>query len=155
LGPDKLRPSCGILDAMSKESTTPDLVERVRGILGAANRQDWDSILALYAPDAVWDMSERGVGTYQGAQAIRGFWEDWWSSYEHLQIDVLEVVDIGNGVILAAFDLKGPPKGTTVEISTRMVLLYEWTDGDVSRITAYFDLDEGRAAAERLAEERG
>ena len=95
---------------MSEESTTPDLVELVRGILEAANREDWDAILAHYAPDAVWDMSD-GMGTFEGPSAIRGFWQDWWSSYERLEIDVLEILDVGNGVVLAAFHLKGASEG--------------------------------------------
>jgi hypothetical protein len=30
-----------------------------------------------------------------------------------------------------------------------------WIDGLIERTTNYFDIDEARAAAERLAEERG
>src|ERR1700712_4958305 len=98
---------------MSEESTTPGLAQRVRGILDAANREDWDAILAHYAPDAVWDTE--GMGTFEGPSAIRGFWEDWWSSYEHLQIDVLEIVELGKGVVVAAFYFRGPPKGSNAE----------------------------------------
>jgi ketosteroid isomerase-like protein len=138
---------------MSHDSANPDLVECVRGILEAANLQDWDAILAFYARDAVWDTD--GMGTFEGPAAIRGFWEDWWSSYEHLQIDVLEILEIGNGVVLAAFHFQGPPKGTTAEAQTYIALVYEWVHGTVARVTTYFDISEGRAAAERLAELRG
>jgi ketosteroid isomerase-like protein len=138
---------------MSDDSTTPDLVERVRGILEAANREDWDAILAYYAPDAVWDTD--GMGTFEGPVAIRGFWEDWWGSYEHLRIDVLQILEIGNGVVLAAFHFEGPPKGTTAKAQTHIALVYEWVHGNIARVTTYFDIGEGRAAAERLAESRG
>jgi len=137
---------------MSDDLATPDLVELVGGILEAAKREDWDAILALYAPDAVWDTV--GMGTFQGPAAIRGFWEDWWASYEHLEIDVLEIREIGNGVVLAAFHFKGPPKGTTAEAQTYIALVYKWVHGRVANVTTYFDVDEGRAAAERLAEEQ-
>jgi ketosteroid isomerase-like protein len=139
---------------MSDESTTPDPVELVRGILEAANREDWDAILAHYAPDAVWDMSD-GMGLFEGPSAIRGFWQDWWSSYEWLEIDVQEILDVGNGVVLAAFHLKGAPRGTTAEVQTRMALIYEWAGGVIVRATNYGDVDVARAAAERLAESRG
>jgi ketosteroid isomerase-like protein len=135
---------------MVERSATPNLVELVRGILGAANREDWDAILDLYAPDAVWDMSDRGLGIFEGAPAIRGFWEDWWGSYEHLQIDVLDTVEIGDGVVLATFLFRGPPKGSTAEVYTRMALVYEWLHGAVARVTYYSDIDEGRAAAGAL-----
>jgi ketosteroid isomerase-like protein len=138
---------------MAEESTTPELVERVRRILDAANREDWDAILAYYASDAVWDTE--GMGTFEGPARIRGFWEDWWGSYERLQIDVLEVREIGNGVVLAAFHFQGPPKGTTAEAQTYIALVYEWVHGAIAHVTTYFDIDTGRAAAERLADKRG
>jgi ketosteroid isomerase-like protein len=137
---------------MSEEPTTAGLAELVRVILEAASREDWDAILAFYARDAVWDTD--GMGTFEGPAAIRGFWEDWWDSYEHLHIDVLEIVEIGNGVVLAAFHFRGPPKGTTAEAQTYIALVYEWVHGVIARVTTYFDIDEGRAVAERLAEDR-
>ena len=139
---------------MSQQSTTPDLAELVRGILAAANREDWDAILAHYASGAVWDMSD-GMGTFEGPSAIRGFWQDWWSSYERLEIDVQEILDMGNGVVLAAFHIEGPPEGSTAKVQTRMALIYEWVDGVIVRVTNYGDIHEARAAAERLAESRG
>jgi hypothetical protein len=51
------------------------------------------------------------MGTFEGPSAIRGFWEDWWSSYEHLQIDVLEILEAGNGVVVATFLFKGLRRG--------------------------------------------
>jgi ketosteroid isomerase-like protein len=137
---------------MPEGSTTHDPVELVRGILEAANREDWDAILAFYAPNAVWDTD--GMGTFEGPAAIRGFWEDWWGSYEHLQIDVLEILEIGSGVVLAAFHFQGAPKGTTAEAQTYIALVYEWVHGAVARVNTYFDISQGRAAAEGLAEER-
>jgi ketosteroid isomerase-like protein len=53
---------------MSEESMTPDLVEHVRAILEAADRADFDSILAFYAPDAVWEL---GAGDDARAAAER------------------------------------------------------------------------------------
>ena len=139
---------------MSEESTTPDLVERVRVILEAADRADWDAILAFYASDAVWDMPD-GMGTFKGPAAIRVFWEDWWSSYESLDLELHEVLNLGNGIVFAPFRFGGPPKGSAVEVHTEMAIVYEWVQGAVVRAIAYFDIDAARAAAERLAEERG
>jgi ketosteroid isomerase-like protein len=139
---------------MSEESTTPDLVDLVRVILEDARREDWDAILAHYSADAVWEMSD-GMGSFVGPAAIRGFWDDWWSSYERLEIDVQEIVDVGNRAVLAAFRMEGPPKGSTAKVQTLMALIYQWEDGLIVRVTNYAKLDEARAAAERLAEEWG
>ena len=86
-------------NVMSVESTTPDLVELVRGFWASAARRDWDAILRFYAPDAVWDMSPMGLGTYEDATAIRGLWTDWVGGYQELELDV-EALDVGKGSYL-------------------------------------------------------
>jgi hypothetical protein len=42
-----------------------------------------------------------------------------------------------------------------VRLSCANAAVSEWQDGTVKRITNYSDIDEARAAAERLAQERG
>jgi ketosteroid isomerase-like protein len=138
---------------MSEEAPTPNLVECVRVILRAADRADFDGILKFYAPDAVWDMPD-GMGTFKGPAAIRGFWEDWWSSYERLDLELHDILDLGNGVVFAPFQFGGLPKGSAAEVQTEMAIVYEWVHGAVARATAYFDVDEAHAAAERLATEQ-
>jgi len=38
---------------MTEESSTSDLVEIITGLFEAADRGDWDAVLAPYAPDAI------------------------------------------------------------------------------------------------------
>jgi ketosteroid isomerase-like protein len=66
---------------MPEESTTPDLVELQNRLTDAGSHRDLDAITAFYAPDAVWDMSPMGMGTFEGQATVRGFFEDWWSAY--------------------------------------------------------------------------
>ena len=40
-------------------------------------------------------------------------------------------------------------------MQARHLQVFEWVHGEIVRITGYLDIDEARAAAERLAEERG
>jgi ketosteroid isomerase-like protein len=139
---------------ISEESTTPDLVELVRGLWASARRSDWDAILRFYAPGAVWDMSPLGLGTYEDEAAMRGLWDDWVGAYQELDHE-LEAIDLGNGVVLAVLDQNARPVGSTGQVHARQVLVYEWEAGMVVRVTVYSDIDQARAAAERLAEERG
>ncbi len=44
---------------MSKQSTTPNLVERVVAFFEAANRRDLDARMSFLAPEAVWDRAPR------------------------------------------------------------------------------------------------
>jgi ketosteroid isomerase-like protein len=137
---------------MSKESTTPDLAELTRRIIAAADRADFDAILAHYAPDAVW--STRGAGSFVGVEAIRGLCEDYYGAYEELGIEAEEVLDFGGGVVLAVNRQSARPVGSTGHVRVREAFLYEWADGVIVRVTNYGDIDEAHAAAERLAESR-
>ncbi len=139
---------------MAEESTTPDLVEILRRSVEVASTRDLDEVMAFYAPNAVWDMSPMGMGTFEGQAAMRGFWKDWLSSYEDWELQTVEVQDLGNGVTFGVLDQRGRLVGSSGEIELRYASVGEWEDGKIARITNYTDVDEARAAAERLAQER-
>ena len=140
---------------MSQEATTPDLVELSRRLFAAAQRGDFDALLRRYAPDAVWDMNPLGgLGTFEGHAAIRGFWEDWYSSYDELEIEPEEILDLGNGVVFAPVIQKARLVGSGGHVQLRYAMVAVWVEGLNMRLTNYGDIDEARAAAERLAEER-
>ena len=140
---------------MSEESTTPDLVELTRGLLQAADRGDFDAALRFYAPDSVWDMSPWGMGTHEGPAAIRGLNEDWFAAYEEWEIEPEEIRDLGNGIVFGVFSQHARPAGSTSYVRMRQAAVVIWVDGVIARLTMYPDIDDARAAAERLAEERG
>jgi ketosteroid isomerase-like protein len=145
----------GILTVMAEESTTPDLVALTHRSYEASSEGDLDAILALLGPDAVWDMSPTGLGVYEGVAAIRRFFEDWQGSYEEFETEAEKVLDLGNGVIFAVVFQKGRLVGSSSSVSLRYAVVTKWARGLVVRTTNYTDIDEARAAAERLAEERG
>jgi ketosteroid isomerase-like protein len=138
---------------MSEESTTPDLVERWRHAFEAGNRRDFDAVVSFMAPDAVWDMRELGV--YEGRAAIRGFLEDWFSAYEDFQVEVEQILDLGNGVTFAVVLQKARPGGSRGEVRVRQAQIAVWAQDGIVQITNGTDIDAERAAAERLAESRG
>jgi ketosteroid isomerase-like protein len=136
---------------MSEESTTPDLVELTQRMFEAANRRDFDAALEFYAPQAYW----RGtVDDAEGVPAIRDLWVGYYSAFEELRVILDDVADLGNGVIFVASRHTGRLVGGASLVEGR-AFVYEFTDGRVVRASDYVDIDEARAAAERLAEERG
>jgi ketosteroid isomerase-like protein len=139
---------------MREESTTPD-VQLVRETVEVGGRRDLDALLAFYAPEAVWDMSKVGMGEFAGLAAIRGFLEDWFGSYEEMQWEAEEIRDLGNGVTLAVVVQTGRPVGSIGEAQVRSAGVSIWRDGLTEKVTHYQDIDEARAAAEHLAQERG
>ena len=142
--------------AMSEQSTTPELVELTRRVFDAVNRRDMGAVMSRCAPDCVYDPSPTGqLGVFEGPAAIRGFLEDWWSAFEELRFDFEEVRDLGSGVVFAVVLQDARPGGSTAYVQAREAFVYEWVEERIARVTIYLDIEAARAAAERLAEERG
>jgi len=136
---------------MSEESTTLDLVERVRASIEA---HSYDEVISFYAPDATWDATPWGMGRFEGRDAIRGFFEDWRGSYTDLAFEAEEIRVLDRGVTFAVIVQEGRPLGSSGVVQLRYGSVIEWVDGLIVGNTTYTDIDEGRAAAERLAESR-
>jgi ketosteroid isomerase-like protein len=139
---------------MSKESTTPDLVEVVTGLFEAADRGDWDAVFEPYAPDARWENEAGGIFDAAGASAVRGLLEEWAGVFEGFTIKAEIVVDLGHGVVYSVYRQEGRPAGSSGLVKERAAMIYEWVDGMVARVIVGQDISEARAAAERLAEEK-
>jgi len=139
---------------MSLESATPDLAERVRRVYEATNRREFDAMVSVYGRGSVWDMTPMGLGTYEGPAAIRRFFEDWLGTFEEFKAEPEEILDLDGGVTLAVVDQSGRPAGSDGHVQLRYAQVSIWLEGVAVRTTNYTDIDEARAAAERLAEER-
>jgi ketosteroid isomerase-like protein len=140
---------------MPEEPTTPDPVELTRRGLEAFASGDFDTALNLFAPDGVWDLSPLGMGTFEGHVAIRSMWEDWFGAYEEYESEMEACEDLGNGIVFAVVRQDARPAGSTGRVRQRPVFVVEWFEGMATRTTAYYDIEQGRAAAERLAKPRG
>jgi ketosteroid isomerase-like protein len=139
---------------MSEESTTPDLVELVHRAFEPTASRDIDGIMSFYRADAVWDLSAGGLGVFRGRAAIREFMEDWFRAYDRIEIDFEEVVHLGGGVTFFVGSQKGRLADSGGEVAVRYACANVWVDGLIASVVNYIDIDEGRAAAERLAKER-
>jgi len=139
---------------MPEESKTPDLVELVRGQIDAINRGGFDAMMSITAPDAVFDVTHRGLGSFRGREMIRKVGEAWLRTFEDFEMELQEVVALGGGVVFTVQRTKGRPPGTTAYVDGWEAYVIEFEDGMIVRNTNYGDPDEARAAAERLALER-
>lgn len=136
---------------MPEESTTPDLVGRVGSAFEAVNRFDVDEVVSSFAEDASFD--GRLVGErFEGRAAIRSFIEGWFGTYEGLVYGLEEVRDLGNGVVFAVVVQDGRPAGSSGHVRQREGWIFVWAGDLVARLII-LEVDEARAAAERLAGE--
>ncbi len=137
---------------MAEESTTPDPVELVGRALAAADRRDLDAAADSFAEDATFD--GRALGDrFEGRAAIRSFLEDWFGTYEELEFGLEEIRDLGNGVVFAVVVQNGRPAGSAGHLRQREGWVFVWVGGLIAGLTVS-EVDEARAAAERLAKER-
>jgi ketosteroid isomerase-like protein len=140
---------------MHEESTTPDLVELLRRAFELGNRRDFDALVDLWHPDYVWDLSPMGMGIYEGSEAIRGFFEDWLGSYDEFEAVPEETHELGNGVVFAVIVQKARLVGSSGHVEFHYAAVAVFDDAGLAvRTINYTDIDEARAAAERLAQER-
>jgi ketosteroid isomerase-like protein len=141
---------------MSNEPTTPDLAELTRRFVEAWNRRDLDAWAGFFAPDAVWEVPALDTRV-EGVATIRSFGEEWLVAFAEYAVQPEEILDLGNGVVFAATRQNVRPAGVGggAVLQEVWVYVFVWVEGMLVRSTIYRDPDEGRAAAERLAEERG
>jgi ketosteroid isomerase-like protein len=118
------------------------------------NRHDFDAALRFYAPGCV---VEQETGTLEGVSAIRAFLEEWSGFYEEIEWESEEVLDLGNGVGFGVIRMHGRPVSSSGHVQMRFASVSTRTDGLVvwERHYTETDVEKARAAAERLAEERG
>ena len=75
--------------------------------------------MGFFAPDAVYDMSSVGIGTFEGADAIRGHFGDWFGNYEAYEFSPEEVHDLGSGVTFMVVRHHGRAAGSDATVQER------------------------------------
>jgi ketosteroid isomerase-like protein len=134
-----------------EESTTPDLAARAQRFADTVSAGDIDALASFYAPRAVFVAL---VDRFEGRTAIGRFYEDWVGAYSDFEFDVEETRDLGDGVGFVVFAWRARLPGSRGWIDSRIAAVLTLADDLIERQRDYDDVDEARAAAERLAEER-
>src|SRR3954469_9318932 len=110
---------------MPEESTAPNLLELVGRAFEAANRRDLDAVAGSFAVDATFD--GRALGDhFDGRAAIRGFIEDWFSTYGESEFPLEEVRRLGNGVVFAVVPQNGRPARSGGHLRQREGWVFVW-----------------------------
>ena len=126
-------------------------VDLVRKQLEALDRRDLDGVMNNVAEDAVLDGR---ADLIEGRAAIRGFLEEWFGAYEELDFELEEVGHRGGGVVFAVVIQDGRLVGSDGHVRQHEGWVYLCVGGSIARLTTS-EVDQARAAAERLAEQRG
>ena len=139
---------------MPEESTTADLVDLTRRSMDASNRGELDPSATFFASDAVFDVSAVGMGRFEGASAIHKYLADWTGSYQKQELREWEGHELAGSVVFVVALFDAQPLGSRSSVQERWSFTVLWSAGMISMVIARTDIDQARAAAERLAEER-
>jgi hypothetical protein len=133
--------------------TPPDLSETRLWVEAASFDEFAAFVERYYAADAVLDLGN--VGSFEGLAAILAFFKEYWSTWAEHHHYLDDMADLGHGVGYLVIREDGRLKGSDALVEASNGWVNTWDDGKVVRATLYPDIDEGRAAAEQLAKERG
>ena len=130
---------------------TAENVERYREALEAWNRRDLVWILEQAAPDLEFNTAQIFPGlepVYRGREGMVEFWttfiEEPWALFR-LEVEALDPA--GEDRVLALITFHGTSRDTGEEVAIPYAHLATFRDEVVTRIDAYADWDEARAAA--------
>ena len=69
-------------------------------------------------------------------------------AFSEFRAEIVEIRDLGGGLVLLLTDHRGRGKGSGVKVTDRFAVLYEMRDAAITRMTLFLTLDEALAAAE-------
>jgi len=126
-------------------------VERYREALEAWNRRDLVWILEQAAPDLEFNTAQIFPGlepVYRGREGMVEFWttfiEEPWALF---RLEVAALDPAGEDKVLALITFHGTSRETGEEVAIPYAHLATFRGDEVTRIDAYADWDEARAAA--------
>lgn len=122
-------------------------VEVLRRAFEAWNRNDWQALMACYAPDVVtvppteWPEAETGTSR----ETLRRQFEEAKAPWEEEHVEVDEIHDLGDRV-LALYRWIGRGKGSHAEVEHPIATLHTLRDGRIVRIEYFLDQSEALRA---------
>ena len=109
-------------------------VEVVRRNQDAWNRCDLRTWLASFRSDAEIDWSRsRGPlkGFYRGHGELKVFWDEFWSTFEDVQIEIHDLTEVGSEVVVANTAHMRGREG--IEVIARSTFVFTVENGQITR----------------------
>ena len=128
-------------------------VEVVRRCIEATNRGGLQAALEVADEFCEPDVELRAVGrlpdlgtVLRGREAVKGYWEQIFGTFDNFQNQVDEFIDAGDTVItVTRLTLRG--RGSGAEFTNRIVLMWGLRDGKVVYLDGYRTKTEALEAA--------
>ena len=138
------------------EDVSQGNVELVRSML--ADFSAFNRVLAVLAPDFVWDLSAyegwTGQERYEGADAFIEFMRSWTDPYDDLQLETERIVEAEGGKVVAVLRQRGRLRGSDSSVEMHYGIVYTVDGGQIRTAQVYATPDEALRSA-RPREETG
>ena len=129
--------------AMSEEN-----IEVVRRNIEAWNRRDLTTWLASFRSDAEIDWSRARApfkGVYRGHGQCEAFWEEFWSTFQDVQLETHNLTHAGSEVV---FENTAHLRGREgIEVIARSTFVFTVEKGQVTRLRMFQERAEALEAA--------
>jgi ketosteroid isomerase-like protein len=122
-------------------------VELVREIIDALNRGDVDGMLARMDSGFEWRPLETSpvAGVYRGHEQVRGYIEDWLTTFDRLHLDLEDPREAGDHVV-AMVHGHGRGRASGLELDNRFCQVWTLGRGIALRMREYPTREEGLEA---------
>jgi ketosteroid isomerase-like protein len=119
----------------------------VRRFVDAFNRRDFDALVADLSPEvALYEWPEApGAQSYRGPDGMRRAIDNWFESWEWMQIDVEDVQEAPDRV-MAGFHQRAQGRGSEAQVEIRTYNVWSFEDGTVREIRLFTDRESALAA---------
>jgi ketosteroid isomerase-like protein len=136
---------------MSKE-----LVQLVEEGYAAWNAGDRGWVLEHMSPEIEWVTPENDPdpGTYRGYEGVEDYWAQWRAAVGQLNFKLEETIDAGDTVVVVA-RRQGKGEHSGLEISDRVIQVFDFEDGKCVRVHEYYDRDAALSAVRGDPERAG
>ena len=133
-------------------------IELAKRALDAFNSGDVEKMIELADEALEWRPAfggaTGGATAYHGHDGFREYWRGTQEIFDHFRFEPEQFIDDGNSLVVIGRG-SGRAKGSGIEIDQPFAMLWKIRGGKAVFGQTFTDPDEARAAAERLAQERG
>ena len=132
------------------------IAELTRRAFALWNERDFDRLLELFHPDAVWDtrpMEVPGMDEFRGHDGLRRFFREWLDSFPDSTVEVERVETRGDwGVATVVQHVSGGASGAPVPF--RYFGIGRWDEGRLRLVENHTDEHRARLAFDRYCSEQ-
>ena len=111
-------------------------------------RESGEPAWELCHPDIeVRDHDILDAGEYRGRPGVERWLSDWESAWSDFTMDAEELVDAGEGVVIAFVKMRATGRGSAVSVERDDAIVYRLRDGLIAEVDYFNNRPEALAAA--------